>query len=408
MRKTLLILRWLLVAVPAFAAGWLVVAFMVASPLAMSLWLALACLAGFATMLTIGLLFRRWNVPLAVVVAVVLFVAGYSGMTTRVLATPDPREMPEMTRVEGDPGLGHTAVVYFTHGEPSLYNPIGWINQFNEFDEQGIPFVPVLARPLFLYSLRNAYLKVGKSDHHDNHVRMLSTLEGAFRDAGDSSTRFYLSFLDDEPRPDAAVVQALNDGASRIVLSEVFLTVSNHTAEGEHLVDALQIEERFGVQLLKLVWPEQPYFLIAAGFATVGHVWPIFNRFQGGRGQSPIIGGLFVIDWPTPLIAYPLAQMLGLSLRSRAYVGRFSPPLIAAGWLFFRFRSVPHVLLCVGLFAIRVIAMRDEVRQYKALRAHGALSSFSEEVEMLHLGDRVDKTTRQIMHAFRRRRPPSR
>ena len=251
MQKTFLVLRWLLVAVLAFAAGWLVVAFMVASPLAMSLWLALACLAGFATMLTIGLLFRRWNVPLAVVVAVVLFVAGYWGMTTRVLATPDPREMPEITRVEGDPGLGHTAVVYFTHGEPSLYNPIGWINQFNEFDEQGIPFVPVLARPLFLYGLRNAYLKVGKSDHHDNHVRMLSTLEGAFRDAGDSSTRFYLSFLDDEPRPDAAVVQALNDGASRIILCEVFLTVSNHTAEGEHLVDALQIEERFGVELLK-------------------------------------------------------------------------------------------------------------------------------------------------------------
>ncbi|MFC2096002.1 glycerol-3-phosphate acyltransferase [Candidatus Bipolaricaulota bacterium] len=158
----------------------------------------------------------------------------------------------------------------------------------------------------------------------------------------------------------------------------------------------------------KLVWPEQPYFLIAAGFATVGHVWPIFNRFRGGRGQSPIIGSLFVIDWPTPLIAFALAQILGLSLRSRAYVGRFSPPLIAAGWLLFRFRSVPHVLLCVGLFAIRVIAMRNEVRQYKALRAHGALSSFSEEVEMLHLGDRVDRATERFLKTFRRRRPPSR
>ncbi|MFC2106583.1 glycerol-3-phosphate acyltransferase [Candidatus Bipolaricaulota bacterium] len=157
----------------------------------------------------------------------------------------------------------------------------------------------------------------------------------------------------------------------------------------------------------KLVWPEQPYYLIAAGFATIGHVWPIFHRFLGGRGQSPIIGSLFVIDWPTPLITYPLAQVLGLSLRSRAYVGRFAPTLLAAGWLFFRFRSVPHILLCVGLFAIRVIAMRDEIRQYRTLRANGALSSFSEEVEMLHLGDRVDRTTRRVMHAFRRRRPPS-
>jgi glycerol-3-phosphate acyltransferase PlsY len=158
----------------------------------------------------------------------------------------------------------------------------------------------------------------------------------------------------------------------------------------------------------KLVWPEQPYFLIAAGFATIGHVWPIFNRFRGGRGQSPIIGNLFVIDWPTPLIAYPLAQLLGLSLRWRAYVGRFVPPLLAAGWLFFRFRSVPHVLLCVGLFTIRVIAMRDEIRQYKTLKATGALSSFSQEVEMLHLGDRVDRATERFLKAFRRRGPLSR
>jgi len=245
------IARWVLVAGLGFLAGWLLVGFLVAHPLTMSRWLAWACAAGFATMLAIGVLFRRWMIPVAVVLAVALFVAGYWGMTAQVLATPDLREVPAITRAEDDPGLGHTAVVYFTHGEPSIYNPIGWINQFNEFDEQGIAFVPTLVRPLFLYQLRNAYLEVGRSDHHDNHVRMLATLEQAYRDAGDGETRFYLSFLDDEPRPDAAVVQALNDGANRIILTEVFLTVSNHTAEGEELVEALHIEERFGVEVLK-------------------------------------------------------------------------------------------------------------------------------------------------------------
>jgi len=74
-------------------------------------------------------------------------------------------------------------------------------------------------------------------------------LENAFRAEGDTKTHFYLSFLDDEPRPDAAVIQALNDGASRIVVSEIFLTISNHTAEGEELIEELHVEERFGVPL---------------------------------------------------------------------------------------------------------------------------------------------------------------
>jgi protoheme ferro-lyase len=49
--------------------------------------------------------------------------------------------------------------------------------------------------------------------------------------------------LDDSPRPDAAVIQALNDGASHIVVSEVFLTISNHTAEGKELIEAVNVEE---------------------------------------------------------------------------------------------------------------------------------------------------------------------
>ncbi len=79
---------------------------------------------------------------------------------------------------------------------------------------------------------------------------MVNRLQEAYRAEGDSTTRFYYSFLDDNPRPDAAVIQALNEGASRIVVSEVFLTISNHTAEGKELIEALNVEERFGVPLV--------------------------------------------------------------------------------------------------------------------------------------------------------------
>jgi hypothetical protein len=53
--------------------------------------------------------------------------------------------------------------------------------------------------------------------------------------------------LDSSPTPQAAAIQALNDGASKIVVCEVFLTVSNHTAEGENQIKELEIEENFGI-----------------------------------------------------------------------------------------------------------------------------------------------------------------
>jgi sirohydrochlorin ferrochelatase len=177
-------------------------------------------------------------------------VLGYIAMTRVFLNRADPRPVPEITRQKDDPGLGHTAVVYFTHGEPETYNPIGWINQFNEFEDQGIPFVPLVAKPFFIYQLRNKYLEVGKSNHRQIHARMIRSLENMYRAEGDTNTKFYLSFLDDHPRPDAAAMQALNDGASNIIVSEVFLTISNHTAEGKELIQDLNIEQEYGVPVL--------------------------------------------------------------------------------------------------------------------------------------------------------------
>jgi protoheme ferro-lyase len=192
--------------------------------------------------------FRGAAIWMGTILALASALTAYLLTARAVLNRKDTRPLPEIRRSQDDPGLGHAAVIYFTHGEPELYDPSGWINQFREFDEQKISFVPLIARPFFLHQLRKGYLRVGRSEHHRMHRRMLDSLERAYRHAGDGTTRFYLSFLDDSPRPDAAVIQALNEGASHIIVSEVFLTISNHTAEGKELIEALNVKQ-YGVSV---------------------------------------------------------------------------------------------------------------------------------------------------------------
>ena len=240
-------LKWLAVGFLAGSLGGLFVQYLSVHPLQMSIYLFATCVVLFVLIVVLVVGFRGKSLLIAVLLSLSLFLIGNFAMTKIILARDDPRPVPELTRVPGDPGLGHTAVVYFTHGEPVTYNPIGWINQFNEFDEQGIAFIPMLARPFFFNELRNKYLEVGTSNHRAMHYRMIASLEEAYRAEGDTTTKFYLSFLDDNPRPDAAAIQALNEGASKIIVSEVFLTISNHTAEGEHQIEALNIEETFDI-----------------------------------------------------------------------------------------------------------------------------------------------------------------
>ena len=99
-----------------------------------------------------------------------------------------------------------------------------------------------------------------------------------------------LSFLDDEPRPDAAVITALNEGASQIIACEVFVSISNHTLEGEELIKKLNCQD-YGVQLVftEPLWNSsqlQSMFLkraneslgqtskLKAGILLVGHGQP--------------------------------------------------------------------------------------------------------------------------------------
>lgn len=228
--------------------GLVFVKFLTAHPTRMGRFLSAAWIALFA--LGIVLALSRGLLLFGILLSCAAFAAGYLWMTVSVLDRESGGPLPAWTRTAEGPDLGHTAVIYFTHGEPETYDPRGWIKQFKEFDEQGIPFVPLPARPFFIHALRERYLCVGKSEHRGMHQRMLASLENAYRLEGDRNTRFYTAFLDDDPTPDAAAIRALNEGASRIIVAEVFLTISNHTAEGQELIRGLQVTEKTDVPVL--------------------------------------------------------------------------------------------------------------------------------------------------------------
>jgi sirohydrochlorin ferrochelatase len=236
-------LEWMLPVGLSFLLGVFLVKYLTVHPLQMSLYLFLSSLLLFLLLMVLVVGFKGSPLLIAMPMSLVFFVTGWSVMTYHVLAREDTRALPALTRAKGGPGDGHTAVIYLTHGEPETYDPIGWINTFREFDKDHVPFIPFLARPFFFNQLRQAYLQVGKSDHRQMHMRMLESLEKEFRAEGDSATKFYLCFLDDNPQPDVAVIGALNDGAGQIVVSLVFLTVSNHTAEGVAMIEKLHVED---------------------------------------------------------------------------------------------------------------------------------------------------------------------
>ncbi|WP_240125761.1 glycerol-3-phosphate 1-O-acyltransferase PlsY [Thermomonas alba] len=56
----------------------------------------------------------------------------------------------------------------------------------------------------------------------------------------------------------------------------------------------------------------------AAALAVVGHVWPLWHGFRGGKGAATAVGALLVL-WPQAVL--PLLAVWGLVLLSSGYVG---------------------------------------------------------------------------------------
>lgn len=74
------------------------------------------------------------------------------------------------------------------------------------------------------------------------------------------------------------------------------------------------------VLVARLIWPDTPEHVAVGMAAIVGHVFPIYHRFVGGYGISPLLGALAVIDFRAPLLSIAVFGLIGFVAGS-AFIG---------------------------------------------------------------------------------------
>lgn len=324
---------WLITSILAVLCGILFMAFLVASPLHMSIYLALLVVALFCWGLFARRSFHGKDWLKAGALAVLLFVTGYLVSTWIYLSRSEPGELPEITRLPGDSGEGHTAILYFTHGEPPAYSPWPWIETFHELDSDNASFIPRPFRPFFLSTVRQFYLESGGSAHNAVHKIMLHSLIQAMPEALGQGVHFYQAFLDSPPRPDEATIQAINEGASKLIVAPVFLTDSSHTIAGQEQVESVDVE-KYGVEVCyaKPLWDteELQQMFVAR---TDAHL----NGVEKSKVGILLIGHGQPQDWDA---IYPTQteqeDLFRQQVRQRLIQAGYKPENIVLAWMQFK------------------------------------------------------------------------
>lgn len=107
-----------------------------------------------------------------------------------------------------------------------------------------------------------------------------------------------------------------------------------------------------------------PLGYLAAAAALVGHCYPVWLKFKGGKGVATFFGGLFALAWPIALIA--ALVWLGTAILTRlSSLGALLACIVASISAWF---LVPHAAALMAGFMSLVILWRHRENMKRLLR----------------------------------------
>lgn len=133
-------------------------------------------------------------------------------------------------------------------------------------------------------------------------------------------------------------------------------------------------------------YPAEKYFLVAALGAMIGHVWPVWYRFRGGRGLTAVYGAMFTIDWVGAVVTFFGGMVLGIVVVRDLLVAYTSGLWLLVVWLWFRTHDPDYVWYGIAANVIYLFSMIPDIRQYLDFKRRGLGTDIGETVQLTGMG----------------------
>src|SRR5437667_10742394 len=107
---------------------------------------------------------------------------------------------------------------------------------------------------------------------------------------------------------------------------------------------------------------ESDWELAAGGAAILGHIFPVFLRFHGGKGVATALGVLLAVDWvvgASVLVVWLMSAAIWRTSSLAALLAFGSLPL----WVWLFHPSVPMALFALGAIAMIGYRHRDNIQR---------------------------------------------
>ncbi len=138
--------------------------------------------------------------------------------------------------------------------------------------------------------------------------------------------------------------------------------------------------------IVKFLFTSEPYYLLVAVFGMIGHYLPVYYNFIGGRGETIMLGSMFVVNWFGTLLVNLVSTILGF-ITGSVVVLRYAGYFLMIFWSWNHFKDWMYALFMFLMILLFVFSMRKEITRIIELRKKGLLKMTGEELsEAMFMG----------------------
>lgn len=123
-------------------------------------------------------------------------------------------------------------------------------------------------------------------------------------------------------------------------------------------------------------YPTEPYYLLVWVAVLIGHNWPLYFQFKGGRGFSVIFGGLIIVDLLGAIMLPIVGIMFGLFVAGNMMIGYLGWLLFMPFWFWFRTFDVIFLFFSILILLIFLFSIRPEITTMRKYRKEGKLKEY--------------------------------
>jgi glycerol-3-phosphate acyltransferase PlsY len=120
--------------------------------------------------------------------------------------------------------------------------------------------------------------------------------------------------------------------------------------------------------ILKMEFPGTQYCLIAATAGVAGHIWPLYYRFNGGRGISSIYGAVLAIDWLGVPVTALAGMIFGFAVLRDIYFTYMAGLWFLIPWLWWRTGDLYVVGFAVAVNILFLVSSVPEAREWYRIK----------------------------------------